>query len=331
MAKRAILPGAGRRIHSIDAYRGLAILLMVLGNFAAPLHWVPDWLKHAPDPGLTIADVVAPAFVFSIALTAGLSWKRRRQTVGTRQAAAHMALRCLSLIGIGAIITAGQAMVPDPDKILSWGVLQALGAAGLILLPALLLPPWLRLAAGLGLLTVYQLVLDRFYLAIVLKSAHNGLFGSLSWAAFLLIASGLADHIHQTETARNKNLLLILLGSSALAAGLVLGQWIPISKLRASASYMLVCLGICLLTFLVFQLLFTRWPDLAGWMRRVGRNPLLLYLVHLIGLGLLRLPADDRWTSGADIWLSLVQGSLLLAAILLLSVLFERKGIMIRL
>ncbi len=38
---------------------------------------VPGWLKHAPDVVLTLADLVAPAFIFSIGLTYGMSSERR--------------------------------------------------------------------------------------------------------------------------------------------------------------------------------------------------------------------------------------------------------------
>jgi hypothetical protein len=37
----------------------LAILLMVVANYAADIQTLPAWLKHAPDVGLTAVDLVA--------------------------------------------------------------------------------------------------------------------------------------------------------------------------------------------------------------------------------------------------------------------------------
>jgi predicted acyltransferase len=61
------------RLESIDYFRGLAIMLMVLANFTIGIVIVPGWLKHASDIGLTIPDLIAPFFIFAIGLTFGLS------------------------------------------------------------------------------------------------------------------------------------------------------------------------------------------------------------------------------------------------------------------
>jgi predicted acyltransferase len=60
-----------QRVESIDEFRGLAIVVMVVVNYLADIETVPAFLKHAAGCGLTIADVVAPAFVFAIGV-AGL-------------------------------------------------------------------------------------------------------------------------------------------------------------------------------------------------------------------------------------------------------------------
>ena len=73
---------ASPRIASIDQFRGFAISAMVLANYLAGVHCVPVWLKHAPDVGLTVADLIAPFFIFAIGLTYGLSARRRIQAVG---------------------------------------------------------------------------------------------------------------------------------------------------------------------------------------------------------------------------------------------------------
>lgn len=53
------------RISSIDAFRGFAIIGMVIVNYIAGISWMPAFLKHAPDIGLTVADFIAP-FLYSL-------------------------------------------------------------------------------------------------------------------------------------------------------------------------------------------------------------------------------------------------------------------------
>ena len=62
------------RISSIDWFRGFAILTMVLANYMGGVALIPAWLKHAPDVGLTVIDLIAPFFIFAIGLTFGLFW-----------------------------------------------------------------------------------------------------------------------------------------------------------------------------------------------------------------------------------------------------------------
>jgi predicted acyltransferase len=75
-------PSATKRIASIDQFRGFAILLMVLADYFNNISTVPAWLKHAPDIGYTLIDLVAPLFVFAIGLTYGMSFRRRFDRYG---------------------------------------------------------------------------------------------------------------------------------------------------------------------------------------------------------------------------------------------------------
>ena len=49
--------GAAGRMDSIDYFRGLSVILMVLVDYVGGIASVPGWLKHAPDIGLTVADL----------------------------------------------------------------------------------------------------------------------------------------------------------------------------------------------------------------------------------------------------------------------------------
>lgn len=309
-------------LESIDQFRGLAIVLMVLANYLAGVYWIPSWLKHAPDIGLTVIDLIAPFFIFAIGLTYGLSIRRRAGRQGWTGAAGHVVLRYLAILGIGALLSAGESAFDLQISGGQWGVLQAIGVAGLAALVFIRFPAWARLLAGLALLAVYQFLLDGFWLKAVLGAPHGGLQGSLSWAAMLILATALADLFHQkTWEGRAFSLAALLM----LGLGLLLTGLAPISKNRVSASYVLVSVGASGLMFACFGLLVDRLrmrlPLFSEW----GRNPLLLYILHLLLLGIVVLPGDPAWYNDAPAWLVGLQVLGLLGVLSGIAVLLARK------
>ena len=212
-------------------------------------------------------------------------------------------------------------MVGEPS--VNWGALQAIGVAGLVTLPFLRLPASWRAAIGLALLAIYQILLDNFWLQSVLHSPHGGLFGSLGWAAMLLLATALAEIYHASPKSQRSYLLASTL---TLAGGILLAFLLPISKNRVSASYILVSLGISALAFALFHFLVDRGglrlPLLTAW----GKNPLLLYLLHELFIGVFFLPGILAWYAQATPWLVLAQIAVLLGGLSWIAVALERRN-----
>src|SRR5450756_3077549 len=185
---------ARQRLESIDEFRGFSILLMVLANYLAGPHVVPAWLKHAPDIGFTVIDIIAPMFIAAIGLTFGVSFRARLARDGRRRAIEHFLFRNLALIGIGALFTVlGNLSGLAVDRS-DWGLLQAIGFAGLVALCFIGVPAHLRWLAGLLLLIAYQFELNSFWLSTVLGSTHGGLEGALSWGAMPVSYTHLRAH-----------------------------------------------------------------------------------------------------------------------------------------
>ena len=136
---RGAEPQPRARWAALDDLRGLAILVMVPVNVAAPFLLIPAWFKHAPADGLTLPDFVVPAFLFSLGLSAALSFKARRQRTGLGRTFLHALIRSAVLFAFG---TVGILLV---DQGARWEILQMLGATGLFSFFFLLLPPWPRL------------------------------------------------------------------------------------------------------------------------------------------------------------------------------------------
>lgn len=302
----------------LDRFRGALIILMVAGDYLHGVDFVPAFLKHAPDIGLTVADVVAPAFVFAIGLTYRSSFERRAQN-GLGGAYRHFLLRYLSLIGIGAIISAGSTTVVGQQS--GWGVLQALGAAGLLTLPVVRLNMDARFVIGLLLLGGYQILLDQWALTSVLGSSHGGLVGALSWAALLILSTAVAD------TWRS-GLRRYLVGCLVLVTVTTASVFVvPVSKNRVSLSYVLVSLSLAAVVWLLVSLGSRAVRKPAGFFCWWGENPLVLYLLHLLLLGLISLPTPSWLYSGASIPLAVAELTALLVVTSLTSWWLHRRGI----
>jgi predicted acyltransferase len=314
---------SGSRLAAIDQFRGFAIFLMVLADFLSDVEQAPAWLKHAPDIGYTIIDLIAPMFIFAIGLTFGISFRRRLARDGAWRAYEHFITRNLALIGLGALLTIGGNLTGIYQSTVPWGLLQAIGAAGLLTLPFIRLPAGWRWAVGLALLAFYQFMLDHFWLDQVSAAVHNGPWGALSWGALLIMATGLADLFFDEARGRRAYPWVALL---VAAAGLALAFLIPVGKNRASASYILLSLGLSALVFYGFHLLNTRLNFRSQMLSDWGMNPLILYLLHGILIGVFLLPAVPGLYVEAPLWLAALETAAIIGVLSLVARYLRIRG-----
>lgn len=292
-----------QRLESIDEFRGFSILLMVLANYLAGPHVVPAWLKHAPDIGFTVIDIIAPMFLVAIGLTFGTSFRARLARDGRRRTIEHFLSRNLAFIGIGALLTVLEnvwGLSAGSD----WGVLQAIGFAGLIALVFIAVPARLRWLVGLLLLVAYQFQLNSTWLGTVLSSTHGGLEGALSWGAMLVMATSLGDMFHDVPKGR---LWFPAASAGIFIPGLLLAFIVPVSKNRVSASYVLITLGASELIFWCFHMFDERFGRSIPVLREWGCNSLLLYVMHGFLLGIFVAPRILGWYELAPGWLVALQ------------------------
>ncbi len=288
---------------AIDRFRGALVILMVIGDFLEGVEFVPSFLKHAPDIGFTIADAVAPAFVFLIGLNFGPSFARRLQA-GWPFAYRYFLTRYLTLIGIGSLISAGTTAFDQPSD---WGVLQALGVAGLICLAVIRLPTWARFIIAALMLLAYQYLLDTSILESVLGATHGGFLGALSWAALLVLSTAVAD-VWRKGLAPYVGCMIAMAVAATGSA-----FFVPVSKNRVSLSYILLTLVMSGLVFLALERASRVAPQRRGVLCWWGENSLTFYLLHLVLLAVFVAPPVASWYVQAPAWLAIIQLSSLLA------------------
>jgi predicted acyltransferase len=309
------------RMPSIDQFRGFAILTMILANYMVGVTLIPSLLKHAPDIGLTVIDLIAPFFIFAISLTYGLSFRRRVERDGTFSTYNQFFTRYVAIIGLGALISAGETATGNNPSGIDWGVLQAIGVAGLLTLVVIRLRPIYRLAIGLGCLVIYQLVLDHFLLDLTLRSPHGGLFGSLSWGTMMILGTVLADLFHEPGRGRK---LFPWVSLVVLLVGIGVAFLSPISKHRVSSSYVLVSLGASALVFLIFHVLADHFQWHGRFLLVWGKNPLVLYFLHYLIIGVFYMPGIPFLYAQAPLWLILLEMIVLIGGISLVAYWLEK-------
>lgn len=276
------------RIASLDLLRGLAIFLMIIVNSLVVYAAIPWWLRHAAWDGYTISDVVAPMFLFSIGVAYNLSFNKRRIRDGTTKALFHFIIRYAVLFSFGffgELVAYGR---------ITWGVLAMIGAVGFYSLWFMFLKPWLRvIGAAIPFIGFQILVLLD---VPVLTFIDNGLGGPLAtpvWGFIVVLASSIGNWILK----RHHKTVAIVLGTwgGALALlGVGLNFVIPFNKHLVTSSYILFSTGISALTMLCFYLLADIWRWRIPILPIIGRNALVLYILHavlILGLNAI-LPVD---------------------------------------
>ena len=159
---------APARLVSLDAFRGLTILAMILVNNPGTWAAVYAPLRHAEWHGWTPTDLVFPFFLFIVGVAIPLAFRKRLDRGDGRGALARKALRRAAvLFGIGVLLSAfpfatfDGGVTPTPlGELRVMGVLQRIGLcyAGAALL-YLYVPARARWTLAAVLLVGYALAL----------------------------------------------------------------------------------------------------------------------------------------------------------------------------
>ena len=146
-----------KRIKSIDRFRGFCVFCMLvfqfLKNFPS-LGILSRLADHSLSkgiiilPGMTLSDIIAPAFIFAIGLTFTLSFTKWQRLYGTKHAIIHYLERALSIVGLGTFLDLCNKVLDSMDgytlnafdyTVLAFSIVAIIG---LILRLLALIPAW---------------------------------------------------------------------------------------------------------------------------------------------------------------------------------------------
>jgi predicted acyltransferase len=312
-----------QRWEALDDLRGLAILTMIPVNVAAPFSGIPGWFKHAPANGLAFADFILPCFLFSLGLSASFSFGRRVKEKGFGRTLLHALIRYAVLFAFG---TAGILLVDHTSR---WEILQMLGATGIFSFFFLLLSPWVRIGAATLMLACIE-VLRPLGLGSLMAGWYDsglaGPWGTFSLSFLIITASALGELARQGD-ARKRLAFSAGFGGAMMAAGIAASFFLPFSKHLVSLSYILFTGGVSAGVLALLVVITELWGGSLGFVASLGRNPLLLYMLHAV-LGVIVLAI-----LGADIGPLAAWGAcaLVLAACVAAALALDAKKLYVRL
>ncbi|WP_349985507.1 acyltransferase family protein [Stenotrophomonas sp. WHRI 8082] len=291
--------GAGPRLASIDALRGLTVAAMLVVNNPGSWNHVYAPLLHAQWDGCTPTDLIFPFFLFLVGVSMAFSVVPRAVLPAARPALVRGVLqRAARILLAGALLHALAWWLLDLPHYRLWGVLQRIAlCSALVGVLVVFARPAVQWIALVLLLAVYAALLlaadtlqplldpasrlDTALFAPWVYQWHpdNGLghdpegllssLGALATTLLGVIAGGLL------RSGRRGALLLVGLAGAAL--GVAGAGVLPFNKALWTPTYVLWSGGLATLLLLVTYVVVDRrgWPALG---RRFGVNAITVYL-----------------------------------------------------
>ena len=259
-----------RRLASLDACRGLAVVGMLVANLAnVCLHDVPAALTHNYGDTLRPFDLPAPLFQFLIGVSLPLFLAhRRRAGRSEREAGLDAVRRFALLIGLGVLLDGVGALSLVPR----WGVLQTLGLGGIIATAFVGLPRWASLGVALGLLALFSGLAN----GVVHASPEASLAFLPLTLAGLFVGGALAGDDGARAASRRSAYLAAL--AFLLAVGLR-ASGVPFNKMLGTSSFVALATGVSgavLALAARFEDTGRRFP---AWLLATGRSALTAWVL----------------------------------------------------
>ena len=295
------------RLASLDAFRGLTMILMVLVNSAGS-DAVYTQFEHTAWHGLTLADVIFPSFVWIVGITTTLSLRSRVRTVPRNILVKQVFWRAAKMYILGVCLYAAPRFSWTSQRLT--GVLQRIAICYLVgSLLYLFTTRRTQIFWIIGLLAGYWAIMTLIpapgfargdlsvegnlahYVDRIVLGTHNyvqtktwdpeGILSTIPAIASMLLGMMAGYELQRETTLAARLKRMAVAGLVLLVAGLVVSHWFPINKKLWTTSFVLVVAGIDCLLLPVFTWLI----DIKGRERLLkplvimGMNAITIYLL----------------------------------------------------
>ncbi len=306
-----------KRIISLDIFRGLTIMAMIIVNTPGSWSYAYPVLRHSEWNGCTPTDLVFPFFIFAMGFAAVLSISRRLQKGTSRQKLVLQLIRRSAIIFLLGLII-NSFPFTDLANIRIPGVLQRIAivnlvcglfliygevkvlwyvSAGILLgywaLMTLVpvpgfgpanLEPTTNLAAWLDRLVlgkhvwVYTRLYDPEGILSTFPALVSGFIGVLAGHSFMKV-----------QNEKDKLIQFMVFGNLLIISGLAWGEIFPVNKQLWTSSYVLYTSGLAMVILGIFYWLsdIKRISWFATPFLAFGTNPITAYFGSEIGIILL--------------------------------------------
>lgn len=307
------------RIISLDMFRGLTIMAMIIVNTPGSWSYLYPVLSHSAWHGCTPTDLVFPFFIFAMGFAAVLSIKKRLQKGTSKEKLVLQLIRRSAILFLLGLIL-NSFPFNDLANIRVMGVLQRIAIVNLVCglfliytevkllwyvsaflllgywaLMALVpvpgfgpanLDPETNLAAWLDRLIlgkhvwIYSKVYDPEGILSTLPALVSGFAGVLAGNSFM-----------KTDNERDKLINLLVFGNILIVSGMAWGLLFPINKQLWTSSYVLYTSGLAMVVLGIFYWMadIRRIRHIAPPLLAFGTNPIIAYFGSQIGASLLGL------------------------------------------
>jgi len=261
------------RNRTIDAFRGLAILGMIFFTVSLKISSnLPDLLRHNVRDSVHIGDFVLPMFLFASGLS--LAYYIERGKKEHRKVFLGKVMRRfgnLALVGLSLSYFSANGLL-EMDEVMLIAILFLVS----VFLSRL---DWKILLCIVFLIDLSFLILIRCDLFDIFKGHYLGGYpAAFYYLQIMLTGLMIGKGIVVKEPLCRRNIMII---SLVLLFFLLFWSFIPIEKLSASPSYMLLSI---LLSFLVFSVMnkVKLHNRIARELEYMGRKPLRFWIMMFI-------------------------------------------------
>ncbi|MFP4489413.1 MAG: acyltransferase family protein [Bacteroidales bacterium] len=297
-----------QRLLSLDIYRGMTIVFMIIVNTPGSWQYVYAPLRHSQWHGCTPTDLVFPSFLFIVGVSMWFSMKKYGRTLNDRSLL-KILYRTMVIFAAGFLLQLFPFVGEDLSKVRIMGVLQRIALAyGLGSLLCLILKKqyMLWLATAFILLGYWALLYfaggsdpyslednavlkfdlmvlgrDHLYQGFGIPFDPEGLLSTIPSVASVIIGYITGSLISGGKAGIRKALMVLFPGIALIIAGLIWNIWFPVNKPLWTSSYVLYTSGLSMiilgLMYLIIDVL--RFKGWTGFFRVFGMNALFIYIV----------------------------------------------------